>query len=123
MASNSLLWTFVGMGLIVSVAHYFISYLRSPLKKLPGPFIAKFSNLWRLKNHYEQEHIETQLRLHGEHGNVVQIGPNVVSVADPSLVKTIYSTRGEFLKVSMFIANPRKELTLRRANITPLTML
>lgn len=81
------------------IIQYIVAYLKSPLKKLPGPFLAKFSNVWRLYNHYSQTHIETQKALHKKYGDVVRLGPGTVSIADAGLLKTIYSTRGTFLKV------------------------
>lgn len=88
------------LGAIVLVVQYVVAYLSSPLKRIPGPFLAKFSNIWRFYSHYRQTHIETQKELHKKHGDVVRLGPNVVSIADASLLKTIYSTRGTFLKAS-----------------------
>ncbi|KAF2711911.1 cytochrome P450 [Pleomassaria siparia CBS 279.74] len=90
---------------LVFLKTYIIPYLRSPLKSLPGPFFAKFTNLWRLFSHYKQTHIETQQALHDKYGDAVRIGPNVVSIADPALVKTIYSTRGTFIKSEYYSVN------------------
>lgn len=100
MAFHSLVFTVLGLGAVVLVAQYVVTYLRSPLKGIPGPFVAKFSNIWRFYSHYRQTHIETQKALHDKYGDVVRLGPNTVSVADASLLKTIYSTRGTFVKVS-----------------------
>lgn len=33
--------------------------------------------------------------MHEELGPAVRIGPNMISLSDPSLLKMIYSTRGE----------------------------
>ncbi|KAH6639249.1 cytochrome P450 [Boeremia exigua] len=99
MALTSLLLKALGLAAIVLAIQYVTAYLRSPLKRIPGPFLAKFSNVWRFCNHYGQTHIETQKALHHKYGDVVRLGPNTVSVADASLLKTIYSTRGTFLKV------------------------
>lgn len=85
--------------IIVFVGRHVVAYIQSPLKQLPGPFLAQFSDLWRLWNHYSQTHIETQRKLHSQHGPVVRLGPKTVSVTDPDLIKTIYSVRGTFLKV------------------------
>lgn len=97
---------------IVTLTHYVVAYLRSPLRNIPGPFIAKFTNLWRLWDHYNQTHIETQQELHQKYGKAVRIGPNTVSFSDPDLVKTIYSTRGTFTKVCCnvlaYIGRPKK---------------
>ncbi|PVH93928.1 cytochrome P450 [Periconia macrospinosa] len=98
MAVLSLLVKVVTLGLVVLVAHYVFAYLQSSLKNLPGPLVAKFTNLWRFKIHYQRVHIETLQDLHKKYGDVVQLGPNVVSLAEPRLVKKIYSTRGTFRK-------------------------
>jgi hypothetical protein len=90
MALLGLLVKAIGLGAIIIVSQYIFAYLQSPLKKIPGPFLAKFSNIWRFLNHYGQTHIETQRALHKKHGDVVRLGPTTVSVSDTSLIKTIY---------------------------------
>jgi hypothetical protein len=100
MAPITLLLTASTLSIAILIAQYVLAYFRSPLKTLPGPFLAQFTDLWRLWNHYTQTHIETQTQLHAKYGNIVRIGPNTVSVTDPDLIKTIYSTRGTFVKVS-----------------------
>ncbi|UPX12095.1 uncharacterized protein EKO05_0002667 [Ascochyta rabiei] len=105
MALASLLVKALSLGAIALVVQYIVTYLNSPLKKIPGPFLAKFSNIWRFYNHYSQTHIETQKELHERYGDVVRLGPNTVSVTDASLLKTIYSTRGTFLKSDYYSVN------------------
>ncbi|CAI6334871.1 unnamed protein product [Periconia digitata] len=105
MAVLSLLVKACSLGLVALVAHFVLAYLRSSLKKLPGPFAAKFTNLWRLRVHYKQTHIETTQALHKKYGDVVQLGPNVVSLADPRLVKIVYSTRGTYRKSDFYTIN------------------
>ena len=87
------------VGFIALVSQYVLAYLQSPLKKIPGPLLAKFTDLWRLIVAYEKKHITTQQELHKKYGDYVQLGPNTVSIADPAAIKTIYSTRGTFVKV------------------------
>lgn len=100
MAFAGLIFKALGLVIIMLLSQYILEYLRSPLKKIPGPFLAKFSNIWRFLNHYSQTHIETQKKLHEKYGDFVRLGPTTVSIADPSLIKTIYNTRGTFAKVS-----------------------
>lgn len=88
-----------GVALGVFVVSHVLAYLRSPLKDIPGPFLAKFTNIWRFIDHYKATQISTQRRLHETLGPAVRIGPNVVSLSDPTLLKTVYSTRGEYIKV------------------------
>ncbi|KAK3215842.1 hypothetical protein GRF29_8g1230459 [Pseudopithomyces chartarum] len=105
MAFASLIVGFGVVGLIAVVSQYVFAYLQSPLKKIPGPWLAKFSDLWRLINAYEKKHITTQQALHDKYGDYVQLGPNVVSISDPQAVKTIYSTRGTFVKSEFYAIN------------------
>lgn len=100
MALFTLTLALLSIGVIALIVQYVVVYLRSPLKKIPGPALAKFSDIWRFYNHYGQTHIETQKELHKKYGDVVRLGPNTVSLADAGLLKTVYSTRGTFLKVS-----------------------
>ena len=81
MAFSSLLIKLASLGVVVVVAQYIVAYLSSPLQKLPGPFVAKFSNWWRFWNHYSKTHIETQQALHKKYGSAVRIGPNTVSIS------------------------------------------
>lgn len=90
-----------GIALSVFVVSHVVAYVRSPLKDIPGPFLARFTNIWRLIDHYKATQISTQRRLHEELGPAVRIGPNIVSLSDPTLLKTVYSTRGEYLKVCL----------------------
>jgi len=77
------------------------TYYSSPLKSIPGPFLAKFTNLWRFFDVWGGRAELTLRLLHQKHGSAVRIGPNIVSLSDPRLIKTIYSTRGEYLKVRL----------------------
>ncbi|POS81052.1 benzoate 4-monooxygenase cytochrome P450 [Diaporthe helianthi] len=95
----------VGIALGVFVVSHVLAYLRSPLKDIPGPFLAKFTNIWRFIDHYKATQISTQRRLHATLGPAVRIGPNFVSLSDPTLLKTIYSTRGEYAKSDFYSVN------------------
>ena len=88
-------------GLVVAavLAYYIICYLTSPLKDIPGPFIAKFTNFWRVYDYYRFISPETQKKLHAKHGLAVRLSPNLVALNDPALISIIYNTRGTFRKV------------------------
>jgi hypothetical protein len=55
--------------LLARILYPFIGGLLSPLKYVPGPFAARFSDVWYLwrvwKGHFEVDNIE----LHRKHGN------------------------------------------------------
>jgi hypothetical protein len=75
------------------------NYLTSPIRGIPGPFLAKFTNLWRLVDTYNGRSELTHQLLHKRYGPAVRIGPNLVSLGDPSLLHKIYDSRGIFKKV------------------------
>ncbi|KAF2997744.1 hypothetical protein E8E14_004496 [Neopestalotiopsis sp. 37M] len=86
------------IGITAVILHLLTTAQRSGLRRIPGPFLAKVTDLWRLFDHWRGTHVETQRALHEKYGPAVRIGPNAVSLSDPALLKTVYSTRGEFAK-------------------------
>ena len=81
------------------LAYYIICYLTSPLKDIPGPFLAKFTDLWRVYDYCHLISPETQKKLHAKHGLAVRLSPNLVALNDPALIPIIYNARGTFRKV------------------------
>ncbi|KAL6922263.1 hypothetical protein ACHAPO_012004 [Fusarium lateritium] len=75
---------------LFSIAKNFIS----PLRSIPGPTFARFSDawyLWRMRQgHFEQDN----QTLHKKYGPVVRYGPNRYSFNDPAAAKVIYSLGG-----------------------------
>jgi hypothetical protein len=96
----SSLWAqaLVTLGLLVVtklVSDAFFSRLRT----IPGPTLAKITDFWRAFHAYGG-HIDLKnLQLHRKYGAAVQVGPNCVSISDPNLIRTIYSTRNPWKKV------------------------
>ena len=87
--------------LFIGVIFHFtrIRYI-SGLRQIPGPFIASITNLWRLYDVSKDHHQDTLIRLHRQYtSDLIRIGPNTVSVADPEAVKTIYGLRNVLPKV------------------------
>ena len=85
----------------VLLGNVFLQWFTSPIKNIPGPVLAKFTNLWRLFNVWGGKAEATQLDLHRQYGSAVRLGPNCVSVSDPDLIKTIYSTKEKWTKVCL----------------------
>ena len=96
---GALLAKALALGIPLVFARLLISYLTSPLKQFPGPFLAKFTDLWRVLDYFRCTQMQSHQELHKKHGAAVRIGPNMISLSDPALLKTVYSTRGEFPKV------------------------
>ncbi|KAL8694898.1 MAG: hypothetical protein Q9218_000562 [Villophora microphyllina] len=76
----------------------------SPLKSIPGPALAKFTNLWQAVLYYRGKQASVIRHLHDRHGPVVRLGPHHISVNDRSLIKTIYSLRGNYIKSEWYQA-------------------
>lgn len=85
--------------LLLTIIQLLWTYFTTPLKDIPGPFFAKFTNLWRFFDTYGGRSELTHQLLHKKHGSVVRLGPNVVSISDPKYLRVIYNTRGDYLKV------------------------
>ena len=83
-----------------------VAYVSSPLRSIPGPFLAKFTDAWRALDYWQTTQIQSHQELHARHGPAVRIGPNMVSLSDPSLLKKIYDTRGNYVKVNLPVPMP-----------------
>lgn len=94
--SGNAVWS--ALNLVVSL--FLWSALNSPLKEFPGPLLAGITNFWRLWDVYRGHNGETHLKLHRKHGSVVRLGPNVLSLSDPSLINRVYTTKSAWNKVS-----------------------
>lgn len=75
------------------------NYFYNGLNKYPGPRLASFSNLWRFVDVYNRRPDITHLSLHRKYGDVVRLGPDTLSFADPAAVRTIYGLNKGFVKV------------------------
>lgn len=69
------------------------------LSKFPGPFLASLTDWWRFFDVYGQRADITHRALHKKYGDVVRLGPNSLSFADPKALKTIYGLNKGFVKV------------------------
>lgn len=62
----------------------------SPLSKIPGPFLAKYSRLWLAYHGFKGDFHTLLVELHETYGDLVRIGPDELSVADVEAVRKIY---------------------------------
>ncbi|KAF8258322.1 high nitrogen upregulated cytochrome P450 monooxygenase 2 [Lactarius quietus] len=65
-----------------------------PLAKYPGPVIAKTSKLWASYISAEGNIQRRYRSLHDRYGDVVRIGPNELSIRDPSLIHPVLGQGG-----------------------------
>ncbi|KAI0888019.1 cytochrome P450 [Annulohypoxylon maeteangense] len=73
------------------------------LNKYPGPFLASLTDLWRLWDVYGQRPDITHRRLHAKYGDIVRLGPNTLSFANPKALKSIYGLNKGFVKSDFYV--------------------
>ncbi|SPO00302.1 related to pisatin demethylase / cytochrome P450 monooxygenase [Cephalotrichum gorgonifer] len=81
---------------------FFVAYQTSPLKRYPGPFLAGWTNLWRLYQVYTARYAQRIAKLHEKYGPVVRIGPNLLDIDYPELSKVVYGTDGKWKKSDFY---------------------
>lgn len=85
---------------VVLLAYYIVPYFISntALKAVPGPFAAKFSNLWLLLQARKGIRYQSVDEAHKKYGKLVRIQPDHVSIADESAINDVYGHGNGFLK-------------------------
>ncbi|KAK4223066.1 cytochrome P450 [Podospora fimiseda] len=90
---------------ILLIVYYLLTYFTSPLRRYPGPLLAGFTNLWRVYYIRQKKfHLVTE-ELHKKYGPVVRIGPNVLDVDYPELMKVVFGVKGEWKKTGSVLAS------------------
>ncbi len=89
----------LSLGLSVTAAWLVKNRYNHGLNKYPGPFLASLTDWWRFIDVYNRRPDITHVALHKKHGDVVRLGPNTLSFADPKALKVIYGLNKGFYKV------------------------
>ncbi|OGE57019.1 hypothetical protein PENARI_c002G09354 [Penicillium arizonense] len=76
--------------------------LTSPLKNIPGPFWARFSNLWYFNRIRRGQFEHDNIKLHKKYGPIVRVAPNHYSISDTAAIKTVYGTGSKFPKSAWY---------------------
>ncbi|KAF4933384.1 Pisatin demethylase [Colletotrichum fructicola] len=97
--------------LLAQILYSFVWWVRSPLRSVPGPSLARFTDFWYF-HHLKQGGFEKiNQQLHEQYGPVVRYGPNRYSVNDTEALKTIYGHGTEFQKSEWYISfQPNEDL-------------
>ncbi|KAG6829974.1 hypothetical protein H0H92_002779 [Tricholoma furcatifolium] len=74
------------------------------LRSIPGPFLAKFSDLWLGIVSAQGHRSEIVHKLHQKYGPVIRIAPNHISIADPDALQIVYSHGNGALKSNFYDA-------------------
>ncbi len=116
---NSLRNYYVCVSLLPVAILCYLIYVRyaTPLRSVPGPFLASFTRLWKLQKTLRGDFERTNIDLHNRYGEmrptttrtylltrlvgpIVRIGPNEVSIDDPEeSLRVIYGHGTKFVKV------------------------
>lgn len=96
-----LFWVVVAVLLIAT--YVLRTALKPGLRSIPGPFLAKFTDLWRLRAVWKGNFQRAVIDLHRTYGDVVRVGPNTISIADPKAIESIYGLKANFPKVSLSV--------------------
>lgn len=85
---------------VLAVLVYFVyPYLSNgPLRRIPGPFLARFTNAWLFLQARRGRRFIAVNDAHRRFGPVVRIAPNHVSIVDPDAVNLIYGHGNGFTK-------------------------
>lgn len=90
--------------LFISIAFYRLFF--HALCKFPGPFWARLSMFWRIKQMLSQDHYVLIDGLHKEYGDVVRIGPRHLSVNGVSGFLSIYGAGSKCGRAQAYDASP-----------------
>ena len=79
------------------------NHLNHGLHKYPGPLLASLTDCWRFWDVWGRRPDITQINLHKKNGDIVRLGPNMLSFASPKALKDIYGLNKGFTKVCLNI--------------------
>ena len=88
-------------GVIYGIATILYNLFLHPLRRIPGPPLAKVSRLWARIGNFHGCKSERVHAAHEKYGPVVRVGPNEMSFASPTAVREIY-TSDVFVKEETF---------------------
>ena len=77
-----------------------IRYSRG-LNKFNGPLLASFTNLWKVWYAFNSAQEQEYVDIHRKYGDIVRIGPNELSFADPQALHDIYGPKGTSQKLKL----------------------
>ncbi|KAK4690313.1 hypothetical protein P7C71_g6448, partial [Lecanoromycetidae sp. Uapishka_2] len=100
----STLFFYASIALILYILYTIYQAYATPLRSVPGPFLAKFTRLWLAKAIASRKFDQINIELHRKYGPVVRIAPNEYSIDDPDAANIIYRSRDQLLKSPRYSA-------------------
>jgi hypothetical protein len=88
---------------ILEIILFFLNILRiryaRGLNRFNGTFLASFTDLWKGWYAFNSSQEQIYVDIHRKYGDIVRIGPNTLSFADPHAIHDIYGPKGSPQKV------------------------
>ncbi|SPO04753.1 related to pisatin demethylase cytochrome P450 [Cephalotrichum gorgonifer] len=94
---------FLALTAVTATAWLLKNRFNRGLNRYPGPLLASLTDWWRFWDVYGQRPERTHIALHEKYGDVVRLGPNTLSFANPKALKSIYGLNKGFVKSDFYI--------------------
>ncbi|OBT68006.1 hypothetical protein VE03_01548 [Pseudogymnoascus sp. 23342-1-I1] len=91
--------------LILGILPRVLRALLSPVRQIPGPFLARFTRLWYFRQVLCGDFDQVNIQLHRRYGPIVRIAPDEYSFEDLQAVKIIYGHGTKFAKAPWYNAS------------------
>lgn len=101
-------WWFIILPATI-LARALYNNLSSPTRKYPGPFLARYTRLWKALSAASEHTQWDHLALHRKYGPIVRIAPNEVSLSSPEAARTMLSAGKRFYKTKFYYVFPPPE--------------
>ncbi|KAL8829801.1 MAG: hypothetical protein Q9191_001804 [Dirinaria sp. TL-2023a] len=95
---------YFGLAILPLVIQTLYNAYATPLRRVPGPWLAKFTRFWLFRAINSRKFESINLELHRKYGPVVRIAPNEYSIDDPEAANIIYRPRDQLVKAPRYSA-------------------
>jgi len=93
--------TSLSVFLAIIILSYFRSYSR--LSHIPGPFLAKWTQLWLVRGQLTGRNHEILANVSAKYGSLARIGPNELLTNDPELIRKMNAPRSGYKRPDKYI--------------------
>ncbi|ROV89420.1 hypothetical protein VSDG_08680 [Cytospora chrysosperma] len=108
--SSNRVANFLVTTLVLIIAYLARTYYYHGLNKIPGPFLAKFTSLWKWHVVRRELMPFVNTELHEKLGPLVRIGPNHISASSVEGIQVVHRSKSGFTKSGIYgILQPRFE--------------
>lgn len=108
MSSTNLLLRYAILAIPILIATRLVIFiyrsLTSPLRSVPGPFLARFGRFYYFWRAYRGRWEWDEIALHKQYGPVVRVASDMYSIDHPEVVKKVYGINSKFPKSDWYYA-------------------